>query len=164
MTVVNLLSDLKLMLINEFSKNNVTGRNKEIEKTQNSAYSNIDFNNYSEPNIYIGFRPVSINQYDFPAVVIVPPVKAHEEQKLAEYDITFLCSIKHNIKSVDNEACLEAVTFTERLKDIIIKNRNVGFFSLDFTSVDWGIDILLNSADITVAEINCKYKKINNYI
>ncbi len=166
MTVVNLLLNLKSMLESEFERLEITSRNKEIEKQPLKADSviNIDKNAYSKPNVYIGFRPVTVNQYDFPAIVIVPPVKAEESQKQAEYDITFVCSVKHNIKAVDNNACLEAVSFVERLKDIIMKNRNVGYFALDFTRIEWGVDILMNAADITVAEINCKYKKINNYI
>lgn len=166
MTAVNLLLNLKTMLESEFERLEITGRNKEIEKQPLKADSviNIDKNAYSKPNVYIGFRPVSVNQYDFPAVVIVPPVKAEESQKQAEYDITFVCSVKHNIKAVDNNACLEAVSFVERLKDIIMKNRNVGYFALDFTRIEWGVDILMNAPDVTVAEINCKYKKINNYI
>lgn len=165
MTVVNLLLNLKTMLESEFERLALTGRNKEIERQPLKADNiiNIDKNAYSKPNIYIGYRPVTINQYDFPAVVIVPPVKAEESQKQAEYDITFICSIKHNIKALDNNACLEAVNFVERLKDIIMKNRNVGYFALDFTRIEWGVDILMNAADITVAEISCKYKKINNY-
>ena len=153
------------MLEAEFERLEITGRNKEIEKQPLKADNiiNIDKNAYSKPNVYIGFRPVSVNQYDFPAVVIVPPVKAEESQKQAEYDITFVCSIRHNVKAVDNNACLEAVTFVERVKDIIIKNRNIDFFALDFTHIEWGIDILLNAPDVTVAEISCKYKKINNY-
>lgn len=165
MTVVNLLLNLKSMLESEFERLALTSRNKEIEKQPLKADNiiNIDKNAYSKPNVYIGFRPVSVNQYDFPAVVIVPPVKAEESQKQAEYDIIYVCSIKHNIKALDNNACLEAVNFVERLKDIIMKNRNVGYFALDFTRIEWGVDILMNAADITVAEINCKYKKINNY-
>lgn len=165
MTAVNLLLNLKSMLEAEFERLEITGRNKEIEKQPLKADNiiNIDKNAYSKPNVYIGFRPVSVNQYDFPAVVIVPPVKAEESQKQAEYDITFVCSIRHNVKAVDNNACLEAVTFVERVKDIIIKNRNIDFFALDFTHIEWGIDILLNAPDVTVAEISCKYKKINNY-
>lgn len=165
MTVVNLLLNLKTMLESEFERLEIAGRNKEIERQPLKADNiiNIDKNVYSKPNVYIGFRPVSVNQYDFPAVVIVPPVKAEEAQKQAEYDITFVCSIKHNIKALDNNACLEAVSFVERLKDIIMKNRNVEYFALDFTRIEWGVDILMNAADITVAEISCKYKKINNY-
>ena len=165
MTVVNLLLNLKSMLESEFERLALTSRNKEIEKQPLKADNiiKIDKNAYSKPNVYIGYRPVTINQYDFPAVVIVPPVKAEESQKQAEYDITFVCSIKHNIKALDNNACLEAVSFVERLKDIIMKNRNVGYFALDFTRIEWGVDILMNAADITVAEISCSYKSVNNY-
>ena len=78
MTAVNLLLNLKSMLESEFERLVLTSRNKEIERQPLKADNiiNIDKNAYSKPNVYIGFRPVSINQYDFPAVVIVPPVKA----------------------------------------------------------------------------------------
>lgn len=165
MTAVNLLLNLKSMLESEFERLALTGRNKEIERQPLKADSviNIDKNAYSKPNVYIGYRPVSINQYDFPAVVIMPPARAKESQKEKEYDIIFLLSIKHNIKAVDNNACLEAVSFVERVKDILFKNRLVGNFALNFNNVEWSVDILMNAADITVAEISCKYKKINNY-
>ena len=89
MTAVNLLLNLKSMLESEFERLVLTGRNKEIEKQPLKADSviSIDKNAYSKPNVYVGFRPVSVNQYDFPAVVIVPPVKARESQEEKEYDI-----------------------------------------------------------------------------
>lgn len=166
MTVVNLLLNLKSMLESEFESYALTGRNKEIEKQPLKADSviNIDKNVYSKPNVYIGFRPVSVNQYDFPAIVIMPPVKAMENQQEREYDITFLLSIKHNIKAVDNNACLEAVSFVERVKDIIFKNRLIGGFALNFEEIEWGVDILMNAADISVAEISVSYKSTNNYM
>lgn len=165
MTVVNLLLNLKSMLESEFERLALTGRNKEIEKQPLKADSviNIDKNAYSKPNVYIGFRPVSINQYDFPAVVIVPPVKARESQEEKEYDITFLLSVKHNLKAIDEMAALEAVSFVERVKDIIFKNRLVGGFALNFEDIEWGVDIVMNAADISVAEISCSYKSVNNY-
>lgn len=165
MTAVNLLLNLKTMLESEFERLEIAGRNKEIEKQPLKADSviNIDKNAYSKPNVYIGFRPVSINQYDFPAVVIMPPVKAMESQQEREYDITFLLSIKHNIKALDNNATLEAVSFVERVKDIIFKNRLVGGFALNFENIEWGVDIIMNSPDISVGEINCTYKSLNNY-
>ena len=166
MTVVNLLLNLKSMLESEFERLEINGRNKEIEKQPLKADSviNIDKNAYSKPNVYIGFRPVSVNQYDFPAIVIMPPVKARESQQEREYDITFLLSIKHNIKAVDNNATLEAVSFVERVKDIIFKNRLVGGFALNFEDIEWGVDIVMNSPDISVGEINVSYKSINNYM
>lgn len=166
MTVVNLLLNLKSMLESEFERLALTGRNKEIEKQPLKADNiiNIDKNAYSKPNVYIGFRPVSINQYDFPAVVIVPPVKARESQEEKEYDITFLLSVKHNLKAIDEMAALEAVSFVERVKDIIFKNRLVGGFALNFEDIEWGVDIVMNAADISVAEISCSYKSINNYM
>ena len=165
MTVVNLLLNLKSMLESEFERLVLTSRNKEIERQPLKADNiiNIDKNAYSKPNVYIGFRPVSVNQYDFPAVVIMPPVKARESQEEKEYDITFLLSIKHNIKAVDNNATLEAVSFVERVKDIIFKNRLVGGFALNFEDIEWGVDIVMNAADISVAEISCSYKSVNNY-
>ena len=166
MTVVNLLLNLKSMLESEFERLEITSRNKEIEKQPLKADNiiNIDKNAYSKPNVYIGFRPVSINQYDFPAVVIVPPVKARESQEEKEYDITFLLSVKHNLKAIDEMAALEAVSFVERVKDIIFKNRLVGGFALNFEDIEWGVDILMNAADISVAEISCSYKSVNNYM
>lgn len=166
MTVVNLLLNLKSMLESEFERLALTSRNKEIEKQPLKADNiiNIDKNAYSKPNVYIGFRPVSVNQYDFPAVVIMPPVKARESQQEKEYDITFLLSIKHNIKAVDNNATLEAVSFVERVKDIIFKNRLIGGFALNFEEIEWGVDILMNAADISVAEISVSYKSTNNYM
>lgn len=166
MTTVNLLLNLKTMLESEFERLEITGRNKEIEKQPLKADSviNIDKNAYSKPNVYIGFRPVSVNQYDFPAVVIVPPVKARESQEEKEYDITFLLSVKHNLKAIDEMAALEAVSFVERVKDIIFKNRLVGGFALNFEDIEWGVDIVMNAADISVAEISCSYKSINNYM
>lgn len=166
MTVVNLLLNLKTMLESEFEGYEITGRNKEIEKQPLKADNiiNIDKNAYSKPNVYIGFRPVSINQYDFPAVVIVPPVKARESQEEKEYDITFLLSVKHNLKAIDEMAALEAVSFVERVKDIIFKNRLVGGFALNFEDIEWGVDIVMNAADISVAEISCSYKSTNNYM
>ncbi len=165
MTAVNLLLNLKTMLESEFEEYEITGRNKEIEKQPLKADNiiNIDKNAYSKPNVYIGFRPVSVNQYDFPAVVIVPPVKARESQEEKEYDITFLLSVKHNLKAVDNNATLEAISFMERIKDIIFKNRLVGGFALNFENIEWGVDIIMNSPDISVGEINCTYKSLNNY-
>lgn len=165
MTAVNLLLNLKSMLEAEFEKLEITGRNKEIEKQPLKADSviNIDKNAYSKPNVYIGFRPVSVNQYDFPAVVIMPPVKARESQEEKEYDITFLLSVKHNLKAIDEMAALEAVSFVERVKDIIFKNRLVGGFALNFEDIEWGVDIVMNAADISVAEISCSYKSVNNY-
>lgn len=166
MTVVNLLLNLKSMLEAEFERLALTSRNKEIERQPIKADSNIhiDKNAYSKPNVYIGYRPVSVNQYDFPAVVIMPPVKARESQQEREYDITFLLSIKHNIKALDNNATLEAVSFVERVKDIIFKNRLISGFALNFEDVEWGIDIVMNSPDISVGEINVTYKSTNNYI
>ena len=165
MTVVNLLLNLKSMLESEFERLVLTGRNKEIEKQPLKADSVISMKNaYSKPNVYVGFRPVSVNQYDFPAVVIVPPVKARESQEEKEYDITFLLSVKHNLKAVDNNATLEAISFMERIKDIIFKNRLVGGFALNFENIEWGVDILMNAADISVAEISCSYKSVNNYM
>lgn len=166
MTVVNLLLNLKSMLEAEFERLALTSRNKEIERQPLKADSNIhiDKNAYSKPNVYIGYRPVSVNQYDFPAVVIMPPVKARESQQEREYDITFLLSIKHNLKAVDNNATLEAVSFVERVKDIIFKNRLIGGFALNFEEIEWGIDIVMNSPDISVGEINVTYKSTNNYI
>lgn len=165
MTVVNLLLNLKSMLESEFERLALTSRNKEIERQPLKADSviNIDKNAYSKPHVYIGYRPVSVNQYDFPAVVIMPPVKAMESQQEREYDITFLLSIKHNIKAVDNNATLEAVSFVERVKDIIFKNRLIGGFALNFEEIEWGVDIVMNSPDISVGEINVSYKSINNY-
>ena len=165
MTAVNLLLNLKSMLEAEFERLEITGRNKEIEKQPLKADSviNIDKNAYSKPNVYIGFRPVTVNQYDFPAVVIVPPVKARESQEEKEYDITFLLSVKHNLKAIDEMAALEAVSFVERMKDIIFKNRLVGGFALNFEDIEWGVDIVMNAADISVAEISCSYKSVNNY-
>ena len=165
MTAVNLLLNLKSMLESEFERLEITSRNKEIEKQPLKADSviNIDKNAYSKPNVYIGFRPVSINQYDFPAVVIMPPVKARESQEEKEYDITFLLSVKHNLKAIDEMAALEAVSFVERVKDIIFKNRLVGGFALNFEDIEWGVDIVMNAADISVAEISCSYKSVNNY-
>ena len=165
MTVVNLLLNLKSMLESEFENYEITSRNKEIEKQPLKADSviSIDKNAYSKPNIYIGYRPVTINQYDFPAVVIVPPVKARESQEEKEYDITFLLSVKHNLKAIDEMAALEAVSFVERVKDIIFKNRLVGGFALNFEDIEWGVDIVMNAADISVAEISCSYKSVNNY-
>ena len=165
MTAVNLLLNLKSMLESEFERLVLTGRNKEIERQPLKADNiiNIDKNAYSKPNVYIGFRPVSINQYDFPAVVIVPPVKARESQEEKEYDITFLLSVKHNLKAIDEMAALEAVSFVERVKDIIFKNRLVGGFALNFEEIEWGVDIVMNAADISVAEISCSYKSVNNY-
>lgn len=155
MTVVNLLENLKSMLEKNF-------KDREIRSKNNTA--NGDFwDLYSYPNIFIGFRPVTMNNLDFPAIVIIPPTNAKESQKERSYDITFICSIKHNLKAVDNNACLEAVSFTEIVKDIIFKNRIVGDFALDFTQVEWGVDILMNSPDISVAEITTSYKSINNY-
>lgn len=166
MTTVNLLLNLKTMLESEFERLEIAGRNKEIEKQPLKADSviNIDKNAYSKPNVYIGFRPVSVNQYDFPAVVIMPPVKARESQEEKEYDITFLLSVKHNLKAIDEMAALEAVSFVERVKDIIFKNRLVGGFALNFEDIEWGVDIVMNAADISVAEISCSYKSINNYM
>lgn len=166
MTTVNLLLNLKTMLESEFERLEITSRNKEIEKQPLKADSviNIDKNAYSKPNVYIGFRPVSVNQYDFPAVVIMPPVKARESQEEKEYDITFLLSVKHNLKAIDEMAALEAVSFVERVKDIIFKNRLVGGFALNFEDIEWGVDIVMNAADISVAEISCSYKSINNYM
>lgn len=166
MTAVNLLLNLKTMLESEFEGLALTSRNKEIEKQPLKADSviNIDKNAYSKPNVYIGFRPVSVNQYDFPAVVIMPPVKARESQEEKEYDITFLLSVKHNLKAIDEMAALEAVSFVERVKDIIFKNRLVGGFALNFEDIEWGVDIVMNAADISVAEISCSYKSINNYM
>ena len=166
MTVVNLLLNLKSMLESEFERLALTGRNKEVEKQPLKADNiiNIDKNVYSKPNVYIGFRPVTVNQYDFPAVVIMPPVKARESQQEREYDITFLLSIKHNIKAVDNNATLEAVSFVERVKDIIFKNRLIGGFALNFEEIEWGVDIVMNAADISVAEISVSYKSTNNYM
>lgn len=166
MTVVNLLLNLKSMLESEFERLALTSRNKEIERQPLKADSNIhiDKNAYSKPNVYIGFRPVTVNQYDFPAIVIMPPVKARESQQEREYDITFLLSIKHNIKAVDNNATLEAVSFVERVKDIIFKNRLIGGFALNFEEIEWGVDIVMNSPDISVGEINVSYKSINNYM
>lgn len=165
MTAVNLLLNLKSMLEAEFERLEITGRNKEIEKQLLKADNiiNIDKNAYSKPNVYIGFRPVTINQYDFPAVVIMPPVKARESQEEKEYDITFLLSVKHNLKAIDNNAALEAVSFVERVKDIIFKNRLVGGFALNFEDIEWGVDIVMNAADISVAEISCSYKSVNKY-
>lgn len=165
MTAVNLLLNLKSMLEAEFERLEITGRNKEIEKQPLKADSviNIDKNAYSKPNVYIGFIPVTVNQYDFPAVVIVPPVKARESQEEKEYDITFLLSVKHNLKAIDEMAALEAVSFVERMKDIIFKNRLVGGFALNFEDIEWGVDIVMNAADISVAEISCSYKSVNNY-
>lgn len=165
MTTVNLLLNLKTMLESEFENYEITGRNKEIEKQPLKADSviNIDKNAYSKPNVYIGFRPVSVNQYDFPAVVIMPPVKARESQEEKEYDITFLLSVKHNLKAIDEMAALEAVSFVERVKDIIFKNRLIGGFALNFEDIEWGVDIVMNAADISVAEISCSYKSVNNY-
>ena len=165
MTAVNLLLNLKSMLESEFERLVLTGRNKEIERQPLKADNiiNIDKNAYSKPNVYIGFRPVSINQYDFPAVVIVPPVKARESQEEKEYDITFLLSVKHKLKAIDEMAALEAVSFVERVKDIIFKNRLVGGFALNFEDIEWGVDIVMNAADISVAEISCSYKSVNNY-
>ena len=165
MTTVNLLLNLKTMLESEFERLEIAGRNKEIEKQPLKADSviNIDKNAYSKPNVYIGFRPVSVNQYDFPAVVIMPPVKARESQEEKEYDITFLLSVKHNLKAIDEMAALEAVSFVERVKDIIFKNRLVGGFALNFEDIEWGVDIIMNSPDISVGEINCTYKSLNNY-
>lgn len=165
MTAVNLLLNLKTMLESEFERLEIAGRNKEIEKQPLKADSviNIDKNAYSKPNVYIGFRPVSVNQYDFPAVVIMPPVKARESQEEKEYDITFLLSVKHNLKAIDEMAALEAVSFVERVKDIIFKNRLVGGFALNFEDIEWGVDIVMNAADISVAEISCSYKSVNNY-
>lgn len=165
MTTVNLLLNLKTMLESEFERLEIAGRNKEIEKQPLKADSviNIDKNAYSKPNVYIGFRPVSVNQYDFPAVVIMPPVKARESQEEKEYDITFLLSVKHNLKAIDEMAALEAVSFVERVKDIIFKNRLVGGFALNFEDIEWGVDIVMNTADISVAEISCSYKSVNNY-
>ena len=94
----------------------------------------------------------------------MPPVKARESQQEREYDITFLLSIRHNIKAVDNNACLEAVSFVERVKDIIFKNRLIGGFALNFEDIEWGVDIVMNSPDISVGEISCSYKSINNYM
>lgn len=166
MTTVNLLLNLKSMLESEFERLVLTSRNKEIEKQPLKADSviNIDKNAYSKPNVYIGFRPVTVNQYDFPAVVIVPPVKARESQEEKEYDITFLLSVKHNLKAIDKMAALEAVSFVERVKDIIFKNRLVGVFALNFEDIEWGVDIVMNAADISVAEISCSYKSTNNYM
>ena len=165
MTTVNLLLNLKTMLESEFERLALTSRNKEIEKQPLKADSviSIDKNAYSKPNVYVGFRPVSVNQYDFPAVVIVPPVKARESQEEKEYDITFLLSVKHNLKAIDEMAALEAVSFVERVKDIIFKNRLVGGFALNFEDIEWGVDIVMNAADISVAEISCSYKSVNNY-
>lgn len=166
MTVVNLLLNLKSMLESEFERLALTGRNKEIERQPLKADNiiNIDKNAYSKPNVYIGYRPVSVNQYDFPTVVIMPPVKARESQEEKEYDITFLLSVKHNLKATDEMAALEAVSFVERVKDIIFKNRLVGGFALNFEDIEWGVDIVMNAADISVAEISCSYKSINNYM
>lgn len=165
MTLVNLMLNLKAMLEKNFNQLNVTSRNKETEKQLLNLDSNIsiDLNCYSKPNVFIGFRPVTINTYDFPAVVIVPPTQAKESIQEKEYDITFILSIKHNIKAIDNNACLEAVSFIERLKDIIFKNRLIGGFVLDFENISWGVDILPNAQDITVAEISAVYKSGNNY-
>lgn len=165
MTTVNLLLNLKSMLESEFERLEITSRNKEIERQPLKADSiiNIDKNAYSKPNIYIGFRPVSVNQYDFPAVVIMPPVKARESQEEKEYDITFLLSVKHSLKATDSNAALEAVSFVERVKDIIFKNRLVGGFALNFEDIEWGVDIVMNATDISVAEISCSYKSVNNY-
>lgn len=166
MTAVNLLLNLKSMLESEFERLALTSRNKEIERQPLKADSNIniDKNAYSKPHVYIGYRPVSVNQYDFPAVVIVPPVKAKENQEEKEYDVTFLLSIKHNVKATDNNAALEAVSFVERVKDIIFKNRLVSGFALNFEDIEWGVDIVMNAADISVAEISCSYKSVNNYM
>lgn len=166
MTAVNLLLNLKSMLESEFERLALTSRNKEVKRQPLKADSviNIDKNAYSKPNVYIGYRPVTVNQYDFPAVVIMPPVKAMESQQEREYDITFLLSIKHNIKALDNNATLEAVSFVERVKDIIFKNRLVGGFALNFEDIEWGVDIVMNSPDISVGEISCSYKSINNYM
>ena len=60
-------------------------------------------------------------------------------------------------------AALEAVSFVERVKDIIFKNRLVGGFALNFEDIEWGVDIVMNAADISVAEISCSYKSVNNY-
>lgn len=166
MTAVNLLLNLKTMLESEFEEYEITSRNKEIERQPLKADNiiNIDKNAYSKPNVYIGYRPVTINQYDFPAVVIMPPVKAKENQEEKEYDVTFLLSIKHNVKATDNNAALEAVSFVERVKDIIFKNRLVSGFALNFEDIEWGVDIVMNAADISVAEISCSYKSVNNYM
>ena len=90
----------------------------------------------------------------FRLIVLHPQAGAHTQAHK---------TVPPDIKAVDNNACLEAVSFVERLKDIIMKNRNVGYFALDFTGIEWGVDILMNAADITVAEISCKYKKINYF-
>lgn len=166
MTAVNLLLNLKSMLESEFEKLEIAGRNKEIERQPLKADNiiNIDKNAYSKPNVYIGFRPVSVNQYDFPAVVIMPPARAKESQKEKEYDIIFLLSIKHNFKAVDSNVALEAVGFVERVKDILFKNRLVGNFALNFNNVEWSVDILMNATDISVAEIIASYKSVNNYV
>lgn len=164
MTLVNLMLNLKAMLEKNFNELNVTSRNKETEKQLLNLDSNIsiDLNCYSKPNVFIGYRPVSVNEFDFPAVVIVPPTQAKESVIDKRYDITFILSIKHNVKAIDNNACLEAVSFIERIKDIIIKNRLIGGYMLDIESVEWGMDILPNAGNISIAEIKCFYESNNN--
>ena len=34
---------------------------------------------------------------------------------------------------------------------------------MNFENIEWGVDIIMNSPDISVGEINCTYKSLNNY-
>lgn len=163
MTIVNLMLNLKAMLDKNFETLEVKGRNKETEKNLlNIKNINIDMNTYSKPAVFIGYRPVNINDFDFPGVVIIPPVAANENLQTKRYDITFILSIKHNNKIVDGNACLEALSFLERVKDIILKNRLVGGYMLYIDTIEWGIDILANASNISICEIKCFYESNNN--
>ena len=166
LSVVSLLTDLKKMLESEFKALNITAMNKNIDNNTilpTDIDININLSQYGRPNVYIAFRPASINQFDFPAVIIVPPSEAKDTISTKECDISFILVVKHGNRAQDNNACLEAISFMERVKDILFNNTNVGGFVLDFEQVNYGVDLIPNSPDITIAEINCIYRSINNY-
>lgn len=149
MTTQNLLEGLKTLLETEFKKSGIKLTSKEGE--------------YIVPNVYIGFLPTTVNERDFPFVVIVPPADAVDDEENNLLTITVVTGVKHADIGQEPVAFADILTLTERTKEILMQNNALGAFART-GKVSWGVDAMAGvSVDISLGEIEVTYKTRSSY-
>lgn len=150
MTSQNLLLGLKTILNDEFTK----------------AHIILDdpAGGYKKPQIYIGYLPPMDNQNDFPHIVIMPPIKAEENDETQTYPIKLYCGVKAISKDKSENAFMDILTLVERTKEILKRNMIVAGAFRRIEKIVWSVDLLNNqSPDYAIGEIEVTYETVASY-
>lgn len=149
MTTQNLLVGIKDLLDKEYEKAAIKLLSKDEKRTV--------------PNVYIGFLPQNTNAGDYPAVIIIPPTVAKENEDGQTLPITLALAVIHKNLTEARDAWMDILTLTERTREILIRNKIVaGAFRLA-SEITWGIDSAEYSQTITLGEINVTYETVASY-